>query len=113
MAIDYASIGLRLKHARIKMEMSQEQLAEVLNISRTQIGYLETGKRGISLELLVDASNALETPVSELLADSLTTRDIEKDSELYYILLDCTKDEERIVTKNAQRLIEILRENGI
>ena len=113
MAIDYASIGLRVKHARNKKNMTQEQLADVLNISRTQIGYLETGGRGISLELLVSVSNALNAPISELLADNLTSSEVTTDTDLHYILLDCTQQEEKIITKVAQALKAILLENGI
>ena len=113
MALDYASIGLRIKHARNKKEMTQEQLAEVLNISRTQIGYLETGERGISLELLVAVANALDAPISELLADQLTGSDNTTDTDLHYILLDCTAQEEKIITKTAQALKAILLEHGI
>lgn len=113
MAIDYASIGLRIKHARNTKNMTQEQLADVLNISRTQIGYLETGERGISLELLVSVSNALNAPISELLADNLTSSEVTTDTDLHYILLDCTHQEEKIITKVAQALKAILLENGI
>ena len=113
MAIDYASIGLRIKHARNKKNMTQEQLADVLNISRTQIGYLETGGRGVSLELLVSVSNALNAPISELLADNLTSSEVTTDTDLHYILLDCTHQEEKIITKVAQALKAILLENGI
>ena len=74
MALDYASIGLRIKHARNKKEMTQEQLAEVLNISRKHVSLFESGETGISLELLVAVANALDAPISELLADQLTDR---------------------------------------
>lgn len=112
MALDFASIGLRIKHARTKKEMTQDQLAELLKISRPQVSYMETGERGISLELLVSISNHLQVPISELLADNLTS-DSTSDDDLHYILLNCTKQEERIITKTAQALKEILYENGI
>lgn len=112
MALDYASIGLRIKQARTKNKLTQEQLAENLNTSRKHISLLESGERGISLELLVSISNHLQVPISELLADNLTS-DSTSDDDLHYILLNCTKQEERIITKTAQALKEILYENGI
>ena len=113
MALDYASIGLRIKHARTQRGMAQEKMAELLGISRTQIGYIETGERGISLELLVNIANTLHVPIAELLADNLT--DVEKvlNSDLGYILLDCTEQEERIITRTAKALKEILSAQGI
>ena len=113
MALDYVSIGLRIKHARTSKNMSQEQLAETLSISRTQLAYLETGARGPSLELLIDISNVLETPISDLLADHLKNSDVSTDTDLHYILLDCSRQQEKIITKMAQALKAILLEQGI
>ena len=113
MALDYASIGLRIKHARNKKEMTQEQLAEAIESSRNHLSQIEAGEKGISLELLVAVANALDAPISELLADQLTSSDNNSDTDLHYILLDCTAQEERIITKTAQALKAILLEHGI
>ena len=62
---DYASIGLRIKSARNKAGMTQDQFAEKLHISRRHVSLLENGERGISLELLVQVSDVLSIPVTE------------------------------------------------
>lgn len=67
MALDFASIGLRIKHARTKKDMTQDQLADALNTTRHHISLVETGDRGVSLELLIMISNTLKVPISELL----------------------------------------------
>ncbi len=113
MAMDYASIGLRIKHARNEKGFTQEKLADMLNISRIQVAYIENGNRGISLELMVDIANALDVPVGELLADNLSAADKIADSDLRYILLDCTTQEESIITKTAKALKSILLEHGV
>ncbi|MBQ3762383.1 MAG: helix-turn-helix transcriptional regulator [Clostridia bacterium] len=113
MALDFASIGLRIKHARTEKNLTQEKLAEMLGISRIQIAYLENGDRGISLEMLVNVSNILNVPIAELLADSLNSTDKIDDSDLRYILLDCTTQEEKIITKAAKALKAILSEHGV
>ncbi len=113
MALDFASIGLRIKHARTEKNLTQEKLAEMLGISRIQIAYLENGDRGISLEMLVNVSNILNVPIAELLADSLNSADKIDDSDLRYILLDCTTQEEKIITKAAKALKAILSEHGV
>jgi len=113
MALDKVSIGLRVKHARTRKNISQEKLAEVLCISRSQLASLETGARGPSLELLIDIANTLKVPISELLADHLTENESGTDTDLHYILLDCSEQEEKIITKTAQALKAILLENGI
>ena len=113
MAIDYASIGLRIKHARNKKKMTQEQLADALGTSREHLSRAEAGERGVSLELLIAISNTLNAPISELLADNLTISEVTTDTDLHYILLDCTQQEEKIITKTAQALKAILLEHGI
>ena len=113
MALDFASIGLRIKHARTRQDITQEKLAEMLGVSRIQISYLENGDRGISLELLVDIANMLNVPIAELLADSLDSTDKIDESDLRYILLDCTTQEEKIITKAAKALKAILSEHGV
>ena len=93
--------------------MTQEKLAEMLGISRIQIAYLENGDRGISLEMLVNISNGLNIPIADLLADNLSVIDKIEDSDLRYILLDCTSQEEKIITKAAKALKAILSEHGV
>ena len=113
MALDYVSIGLRVKHARNRKNISQEKLAEILGISRRQMVNLESGTRGPSLEVLIDIANTLKVPISELLADQLLENESGTDTDLHYILLDCSEQEEKIITKTAQALKAILLENGI
>ena len=113
MAIDYASIGLRIRHERNKKGLTQEQLADQIGATREHIARAENGDRGISLEMLVTISNTLKVPISELLADNLTGSEVETDTDLHYILLDCTQQEEKIITKMAQALKAILLENGV
>ena len=113
MALDYASIGLRIKHARNEKNWTQEQLAEAVSTSRKHLSLIETGESGVSLETLIAVANALDAPISELLADNLTTSEVTTDTDLHYILLDCTVQEEKIITKTAQALKAILFEHGI
>ena len=113
MALDKVSIGLRVKHARKRKNISQEKLAEILGISRNQMASLETGTRGPSLEVLIDIANYLKVPISELLADQLMENESGTDTDLHYILLDCSLQQEKIITKTAQALKAILLENGI
>jgi len=51
------------------MNISQEQLAEIINASRLTIAWLETEKRWISAEMLEKLANALNCEPYELLKD--------------------------------------------
>ena len=113
MAIDYASIGLRIKHARNKKGFTQQQLAETANLSCNHLSQIEAGEKGISLDLLISISNVLDTPISDLLADNLMGSEVTIDTDLHYLLLDCTAQEERIIIKTALALKDALRDKGI
>ncbi len=62
--------GLRLKLARLKADLTQEQLAERAGLHRTFVGLLERGESGISVERLPDLANALGVEPAELLPPS-------------------------------------------
>ena len=109
MAIDYLSIGARIKYYRTQKGLSQEELADTAHISRSYYGYIERGEKHASLESIIKISNALNIPADELLVDNLTVSSSKKDGDDYYILLDCSPEEATILVKNMRDLREILR----
>lgn len=50
--MDYAAMGKRVRIRRIIMELSQEQLAERVEVSTSYIGHIERGTRIPSVETL-------------------------------------------------------------
>ncbi len=107
------TLAENIRTFRKERKMTQEQLAEAVSSSREHIARAEAGDRGISLELLVGIANALDVPITELLADSLDSTDRIDESDLRYILLDCSSQEEKIITKTAKALKAILSEHGV
>ena len=67
MKFDQDAFGSRLKEMRKKRGLTQEQLAEALNISTPHLGNIEIGKRGISVDLLVEVSDILNVSVDFLI----------------------------------------------
>ena len=59
--------GLNVQKARKAKKLSQNALADILDISREHLAKIETGKRRISLKLLFLLSEVLEVPESELM----------------------------------------------
>lgn len=113
MVLDNSKIGLRIRYARNRAGITQEQLADILNVSRIQVVFLENGMRGASLEVLVNIANALNVPISDLLADHLNRAESISNMELLRIILDCTEQEEKIITKVAKALRAVLLEYGV
>jgi len=62
-------LAQNIKKRRLNMNISQEQLAEIINASRLTIAWLETEKRWISAEMLEKLANALNCEPYELLKD--------------------------------------------
>ena len=60
-------LGRNIFYARKSKGLSQNELAELLDISREHLAKLETGKRRVSLKLLFDLSNALGVTEAKLL----------------------------------------------
>lgn len=72
---DYSLLGKRIQEERRKLDLTQEQLAEDVNVSYPHIGQVERGERGISLESLINISNKLGVTVDYLLSDYLDNED--------------------------------------
>lgn len=56
----------KLKEYRAKYNMSQSDLAYLVNVRRETIGNLENGKYNPSLKLAMDIAKIFETTVEEL-----------------------------------------------
>ena len=65
------AVGRRIKEARIKRGLTQEQLAEKLNLSSDHISVLERGAKPPRFETFIAIANALETDANFLLSDVL------------------------------------------
>ena len=113
MAIDLLSFGMRLKNARINKGLSQDELAALTNISRPTISSAEHGIYAVTLETFVNIANALEISADELLVDNLMVSSSNADSDLHYLLLDCSPAESKILVQNATALKEILKQYEI
>lgn len=61
------SLGRNIFKKRKQMGYSQNQLAERVNISREHLAKIETAKRTVSLDLLIDIANELKTKVCDLI----------------------------------------------
>lgn len=67
MTIDYEEIGKQIRILRQKHGYSQEELAELCDISTSFMGHIERGTRKMSLETMVALSVALHTTPNALL----------------------------------------------
>ena len=62
----YKAFGLNVSFYRRKRELTQEQLAELLEIERNHMSNIELAKVGTSLDVVFRLADALEVPVYKL-----------------------------------------------
>ena len=62
----YRHLGLNIAYYRKERGFSQSQLAEMVNISRTHMSRIETADCAVSLDVVFDICDALETEPNKL-----------------------------------------------
>lgn len=112
MELDYKAIGKRIKIARIKADLTQERLAEMVEISPTHMSNIETGTTRVSLTAIVSLANALSVTVDDLLCDSVVKSKVQFEKDIAGILADCDEYEIRMIKDMAQALKETLRRDA-
>ena len=73
--MDYKRLGERIREERLRLNLTQAQLAEDIDISDTYMGAIERGERSLTLDTLVRLVNRLGVTVDYLLADSVSDSD--------------------------------------
>ena len=113
MAIDYESIGKRIKAARTSKQISQEELSRIVYVNNEHISRIESGKVKLSLELIILIANALDVSADDLLTDNLKHSSSPVGTEIHDLLLDCNNDEKAILTSTLTFLKALLDEYGV
>lgn len=65
--MDYRLLGQRIREERLKLNLTQEQLAENIDISNSYMGQIERGERSLSLDTLINLVNKLGVTVDYIL----------------------------------------------
>lgn len=108
--IDYVSIGKQIKKNRLNRGMTQEVLAEQVNISIPHISRIENGSSSPSLQTLVDICNTLDITIDDLMQDSLPAVKKRIGGRLESLLADCTTAEMNMIVNVVDVLLQEIRE---
>jgi len=79
-------IGRRIQMIRRQRGLTQEQLAEKLDISTTHMSAIERGVSGVTVENLVQIINCLDCTADDLFCDVIHTGYQNKSSRLYDLI---------------------------
>lgn len=106
MNIDYKLVGERIKRARKSKGITQENMAERLNVSIGYVSQVERGVTKISLDLLAAISTILECDVAALISESAINSTEYLESEIVTEL--CKLDQKK--KKFIYNLIKLINE---
>ena len=103
-------MGLRIKQCRKARKMTQEQLAEVIDISPHYLYEIERGSKSVSLPILADLADTLQTSLDYLVTGNLPTQmDYFYTDELNEILIDLTLSQRSNLCRVLKPLMPYLK----
>lgn len=108
--MDYKRLGKRIREERQRLNLTQAQLAEDIDISDTYMGAIERGERSLTLDTLVRLVNRLGVTVDYMLSDSVSDNDSNIINQFKQII-NCQPLERKQMAINVLRAIFSYFEN--
>ena len=102
--MDYKRLGKRIREERQRLNLTQAQLAEDIDISDTYMGAIERGGRSLTLDTLVKLVNRLGVSVDYMLSDSVRDSNANIINQFLQIT-DCQPLERKQMAINVLRTI--------
>ena len=109
--LDYIELGRRIRKYRHLAGLTQERLAEQVDMATSNISHIERATTQVSLPSLVKIANALGVSLDILVCDSLPAAPGFLDRDIGELIRDCTPGEKRIVRNIVEATVRSLREN--
>ena len=106
MAVDYCIIGSRLKQARIKAGLTQQELAEQTNLSVAFISRVERGSTHINLKRLSEFCTILGISEGEILNGVSNADGLFLHEEFEELLNNCPQEKMKLIYKIAKLIVE-------
>ena len=113
MKVNYVLLGLRIKENRQLKNLTQEELAELIELTPGYMSLIETGRKKASLETLLSISNALNVTLNELLTGNQILLDIDYNREIAELMSGCNEYERRMLFEIMRTARSVLINNRI
>ncbi len=102
MALDYSVIGQRIKQARLAKNMTQEDLAEMIDISVAFLSRVERGNSHINLKRLNQLCGLLDVTEGYLLNGASNSDTNYLNKEFSELLSKCSPNKQKLIYNVAQ-----------
>ena len=104
--INFSIIGMRLKQARMDKKITQEKLAEMLDVSVAYISRVERGSTSINLKRLFELCNLLGVTVGTILDGTSATSGSYLTTAFNDLLKNCPPEKMDLVYNVAKVIVE-------
>ena len=104
--MDLKAVGQRIKDAREAKNLTQEELAALVNLSSIHVSVIERGLKVTKLDTFVAIANALDVSADELLVDVVAHSVTGVSNRLSDKISSLPMKEQKKIIKVIQALIE-------
>jgi len=105
MGLDYTIIGERLKKARLAKKLTQEQLAEKLNVSVAFLSRAERGDVKINLSRISQLCDLLDISISNVLTGTISNSKDYLTEDFSNLLKNCPAEKLKLIYDIAKVII--------
>ncbi|WP_424768326.1 helix-turn-helix domain-containing protein [Paenibacillus sp. sgz302251] len=95
--MDYTILGARIRQERQKHNLTQEKLAEKIDVSHAYIGQIEREERSLTLDTLVKISNQLAVTVDYLLSEAIEHQDKYYINKINQVMLNRSLEDQKLI----------------
>ena len=107
MNIDYKLIGERIKKARKNLGLTQQELAEKLNVSIGYVSQVERGITKISLDLLGAIASIYKCDVASLITESAVNSTAYAETEILFEIQKLDHKKKRTILEMIKLISKI------
>ena len=104
--MDLKAVGRRIKAAREAKNLTQEELAALVNLSTTHVSVIERGLKVTKLDTFVAIANALDVSADSLLIDVVAHSVTGVTNELSEKIEKLPKDEQIRILNAVRALVD-------
>lgn len=111
MKVDKRKLGKQIKMVRTSKRMTQEELAEMIDVSPTFISLVETGTKALSLSKAIELADVLKVSMDVLFQDNRLQQEESDIAEAAFLLQGCNSYEKEVIVDTIFALKTAMREH--
>ena len=108
--MDRKILGKRIREERMRIGLTQEQVAEYIDVSTTYIGFIERGERSVTLEKLALLAQCFHVTIDSLLRERpVQDSAMSVDEQLFSLWETASLDEKKLILSIGDVIVKNYR----